>query len=88
MKEKQIIRTDDKIQKRDGEQKDNMKTNGQKKTHIDDGYQGGGCSSLQKGTENNSLRPTYDPVLHVVTQTTKKCSIRMYLWLEFWPFSG
>ena len=60
----------------------------QKKTHIDDGYQGGGCSSLQKGTENNSLKPTYDPVLHVVTQTTKKCSIWMYLWLEFWPFSG
>ena len=60
----------------------------QKKRHIDDGYQGGGCSSLQKGTENNSLKPTYDPVLHVVTQTTKKCSIRMYLWLEFWPFSG
>ena len=31
MKEKQIIRTDDKIQKRDGEQKDNMKTSADKR---------------------------------------------------------
>ena len=31
VKEKQIIRTDDKIQKRDGEQKDNMKTSADKR---------------------------------------------------------